>query len=216
VDSSLDFWLTAGRYADRLEERFKRYFGCQEFILVNSGSSANLLMVSALKSLVLQNHLQPGDEIITPAVTFPTTLAPILQLGLVPVFVDCELGTYNINPDLIEGAISSKTKAIFIPHTLGNPCDMGRLMSVAKKHRLFILEDTCDALGAKFAGKLTGTFGDLASLSFYPAHHMTMGEGGAVVVNNPAFKRIALSIRDWGRDCWCKTGRNDTCRRRFS
>lgn len=216
VDSSLDFWLTAGRYSNELEEEFRKYFNAQRVFLVNSGSSANLLLVATLLSQSLKGRLKPGDEIITPAVTFPTSLGPIVQLGLIPVFVDCEIGTYNINARLIEKAVSKKTKAIFIPHTLGNPCDMDIIVSIAKKHKLFILEDTCDALGARFNGKLVGTFGDLASLSFYPAHHITMGEGGGVVVNNPSMMKIVLSLRDWGRDCWCKPGESNTCRRRFS
>ncbi len=216
TQAAMDFWLTAGRFADKLEARFKSYFGSRDFFLVNSGSSANLVLLSTLCSPHLKNHLRSGDEVITPAVTFPTTLTPILQNNLIPVFVDVEIGTYNINPALIEKAISRKTRAIFIPHTLGNPCDMDGIMAVAKKHNLFILEDSCDALGARFAGKLVGTFADMASLSFYPAHHMTMGEGGGVVVNNQAMARIALSLRDWGRDCWCRTGENNTCRKRFN
>jgi CDP-4-dehydro-6-deoxyglucose reductase, E1 len=216
VDSALDFWLTAGRFADELEGKFKNYFQCRDFFLVNSGSSANLILLATLCSRILGRHLKAGDEVITPAVTFPTTLTPVLQHGLVPVFVDVEAGTYNIDPYLIEKAISAKTRAIFVPHTLGNPCDMETIMAIARRHKLFVLEDSCDALGARFNGKLAGTFGDLASLSFYPAHHMTMGEGGGVVVNNPQMARLALSLRDWGRDCWCKTGENNTCKKRFS
>jgi len=216
VNSSLDFWLTAGPYASKLEKKFKEFFNSQAFYLVNSGSSANLVIVSALKSRYLDDPLKPGDEIITPAVTFPTTLTPILQNGFVPVFVDCEIGTYNVIPELVEEAVSEKTRAIFIPHTLGNPVNMDVIMKVARKHDLYVLEDVCDALGAEWNGKLVGTFGNMASLSFYPAHHITMGEGGGVIVNDPRFVRIALSIRDWGRDCYCEPGRNNTCGKRFS
>jgi CDP-6-deoxy-D-xylo-4-hexulose-3-dehydrase len=221
VSSSLDFWLTAGPYADQFEKTLTSFFGAIDFSLVNSGSSANLLMVSALcaeeatKAAGGPGRLVPGDEIITPAVTFPTTLTPILQNHLVPVFVDCEVGTYNINPALVEDAIGPRTRAILVPHTVGNPCDLAVLSEVAKRRNLWLLEDGCDALGATFDGKLVGTFGAMSSLSFYPAHHMTMGEGGGVVVNNPDFKRTLRSLRDWGRDCWCDPGCNDTCGRRF-
>lgn len=215
VNSSLDYWLTSGSYAEKLEKQFREFYKSRRFLLVNSGSSANLLMVATLCSNQLKGHLKPGDEIITPAVTFPTTLTPLLQYGLVPVFVDCEVGTYNIDASRIEGALSRKTRAIFIPHTLGNPCDMDVIMGIVKSHKLFLLEDSCDALGAGFDGKMAGTFGDMASLSFYPAHHITMGEGGGVSINNPEMVKIALSIRDWGRDCWCEPGKNNTCGRRF-
>ena len=160
--------------------------------------------------------LEPGDEVITPAVTFPTTLAPIIQNRLIPVFVDCEVGTYNINPHLIEDAVGPRTKAIFIPHTVGNPCNMEIIMDVAKRHNLWVLEDSCDALGATFDGTLVGTFGQMASLSFYPAHHMTMGEGGAVIVNQASLKKTVLSLRDWGRSCWCPPGISDSCSKRFN
>lgn len=216
INSSLDYWLTSGPYAERLEGKFKEFYNSKRFLLVNSGSSANLLMVATLCSNQLEGNLKPGDEVITPAVTFPTTLTPLLQYQLTPVFVDCELGTYNINANKIEGAISKKTKAIFIPHTLGNPCDMDTIMDIAKKYRLFLLEDSCDALGSAYNGKLVGTFGDLSSLSFYPAHHITMGEGGGVNINNSEMANIATSIRDWGRDCWCEPGKNNTCGRRFA
>lgn len=215
VDSALDFWLTSGPYGNRLEKKLKEYFKAQDFLLVNSGSSANLLMISTLRSTQLEDCLKPGDEIITPAVTFPTTLTPILQNGLIPVFVDCEVGTYNIKAHLIEDAISEKTRAILVPHTLGNPCDMDTIMSTAERFNLFVLEDACDAFGATFNDRVVGTFGDMASLSFYPAHHITMGEGGGVIVNNSQMKKIARSIRDWGRDCWCEPGRNNTCGKRF-
>ncbi len=215
VDSALDFWLTAGPYADRMEQALQDYFDCKDAFLVNSGSSANLVMTSVLASNQLKNRLVPGDEVITPAVTFPTTLTPILQNGFVPVFVDCECGTYNINAGLIEDAITDKTKALIIPHTLGNPCDLQQISSIAERHGLFLLEDVCDAFGSRYDGRLVGTFGDMASLSFYPAHHMTMGEGGAVIVNNAGMMKIARSIRDWGRDCWCASGENDSCGKRF-
>ena len=216
VDSALDFWLTAGRYAREFEKKMCTFFKAKKFYLVNSGSSANLIMVSALRSYQFEGQLKPGDEIITPAVTFPTTLTPIVQNQLIPVFVDCEIGTYNIDPNQIEDAVSSKTKAIFVPHTLGNPCNMDVIMDIAKRKNLIVLEDSCDALGAEWDGRLVGTFGNMASLSFYPAHHITMGEGGGIVVNDPKFARIALSIRDWGRDCWCEPGKNNTCGKRFN
>jgi CDP-6-deoxy-D-xylo-4-hexulose-3-dehydrase len=221
VSSSLDFWLTAGPYADKFEGAMRGFFNAIDFTLVNSGSSANLLMVSALcsedaaKANGGPGRLLPGDEILTPAVTFPTTLTPIVQNQLVPVFVDSEVGTYNINPALVEDAIGPRTKAILVPHTVGNPCDMALLVEVAERRNLWLLEDGCDALGATFDGKLVGTFGAMSSLSFYPAHHMTMGEGGGVTINNPDFKKVVRSLRDWGRDCWCDPGRNNTCGRRF-
>lgn len=199
------------------------FFSSRDFLLVNSGSSANLLMVSTICSPELKSQkdtqlqpLEPGDEVITPAVTFPTTLAPIIQNRLIPVFVDCEVGTYNINPHLIEDAVGPRTKAIFIPHTVGNPCNMEIIMDVAKRHNLWVLEDSCDALGATFDGTLVGTFGQMASLSFYPAHHMTMGEGGAVIVNQASLKKTVLSLRDWGRSCWCPPGISDSCSKRFN
>ena len=216
VDSSLDFWLTAGPYAAEFEARARRLFAAERFLLVNSGSSANLIMVSALRSRQFDGALEPGDEVITPSVTFPTTLTPILQNQLVPVFVDCLIGTYNIDPARIEDAIGPRTRAIFAPHTLGNPCDMSTIMDVATRHDLVVLEDACDALGATYEGRRVGSFGAMASLSFYPAHHMTMGEGGGVIVSDPRFAKIALSLRDWGRDCWCEPGHNDTCGDRFS
>jgi CDP-6-deoxy-D-xylo-4-hexulose-3-dehydrase len=223
ADSSLDFWLTAGPFAEKFERRMRQFFESRDFILVNSGSSANLVMVSTLCAVDLHKNLReggpgplkPGDEVITPAVTFPTTLAPLLQNGLVPVFVDCEVGTYNINPNLVEDAIGPKTKAILVPHTVGNPCDMAILTEVAKRHNIWLLEDGCDALGATFDGKLCGTFGAMSTLSFYPAHHITMGEGGCVLTQSPALKKLAESFRDWGRDCWCDPGKANTCGLRF-
>lgn len=215
VDSALDFWLTLGPYGDEFEQKMKRFWGVRDFALVNSGSAANLTAILALMSHELENPLRPGDEVITPAVTFPTTLAPIVHGGMIPVFVDCEVGTYNIAPQLIEGAISEKTRAIVIPHTLGNPCDMDMICDIAKRHSLYLVEDCCDALGSTFRGKLVGTFGDIATLSCYPPHHITMGEGGGVAVNTARLARIVRSVRDWGRDCWCAPGESNTCGRRF-
>ena len=215
VDAALDFWLTFGPYGREFEKRMRRFFGARDFVLVNSGSAANLLMVSTLCSPQVKGHLRPGDEVLTPAVTFPTTLTPIIQNQLVPVFVDCEVGTYNVNPVLLEDAISERTRAIFIPHTLGIPCNMEIIMDLVKRYDLFLLEDGCDALGATFDGKLVGTFGHMSSLSFYPAHQIMMGEGGGVAINQPGFKRTARSIRDWGRDCWCDPGKSNTCGKRF-
>jgi CDP-6-deoxy-D-xylo-4-hexulose-3-dehydrase len=223
ADSSLDFWLTAGPFAEKFERRMRHFFESRDFVLVNSGSSANLVLITTLCAQDLHKNLReggpgplrPGDEVITPAVTFPTTLAPLIQNRLVPVFVDCEVGTYNINPNLVEDAIGPKTKAIFVPHTVGNPCDMDILTDVAKRHNLWLLEDGCDALGATFNGKLCGTFGAMSSLSFYPAHHITMGEGGGVAINGFGLQKTARSIRDWGRDCWCDPGKSNTCGTRF-
>lgn len=215
VRAALDFWLTFGPYGNRLEKRMQNFFGTRDFVLVNSGSSANLVSVATLVSPTIENHLRAGDEVITPALTFPTTLAPILQNGLMPVFIDCEVGTYNIMPDLLEKAISPKTRGIMIPHTLGNPCDMDEIMRLVRKYDLFLIEDCCDALGSTFRDKRVGTFGDLATLSFYPAHHMTMGEGGGVLVNNCKLTKTVRSVRDWGRDCWCDPGVSNTCGKRF-
>jgi len=217
VDSALDFWLTAGRYADSLEKELANFLGVKHCLLTNSGSSANLLAISALTSPKLgDRRLKPGDEVITTACGFPTTLNPIIQNQLKPVFVDVELGNYNINADLIEGALSKKTKAICIPHTLGNPFNIEKISEISKKHDLWFIEDNCDALGSKFKNRYTGSFGDLSTLSFYPAHHITMGEGGAVLTNDPLLKEIVASFRDWGRDCWCDPGHDDTCGRRFN
>jgi CDP-6-deoxy-D-xylo-4-hexulose-3-dehydrase len=215
VDSSLDFWLTMGPYGELFETRMKRFFGARDFALVNSGSTANLTAVMALMSRQLERPLVAGDEVITPAVTFPTTLAPLVHGGLVPVFVDCELDTYNVDPALIERALSPRTRAIMVPHTLGCPCDLDVLCDVAQRHGLFLVEDCCDALGSTFRGRLVGTFGDLATLSFFPAHHITMGEGGGVVVNRARLAPIVKSVRDWGRDCWCAPGESNTCGKRF-
>ena len=218
VDAVLEFWLTMGRYGETFEEELGRFLGVSEVIFVNSGSSANLLAVATLCSNELKGHLEIGDEVITPAVTFPTTVAPLIQNGLIPVFVDCELGTYNLDASALEEVISESTKAIFAPHTLGNPCDMDEIMRLAEKWRLFVIEDACDALGSRFGGKYVGAFGHLGTLSFYPAHHITTGEGGAVITNDKKLARIARSIRDWGRACWCEyntTDPNGACGRRF-
>jgi len=216
VDSALDFWLTTGRYAYRFEREFARYLGVRHAMLCNSGSSANLLALSALTSPKLEDRrLLPGDEVITAAAGFPTTVNPIVQNNLVPVFLDIEMQSYNIDPKGIEDAIGPKTKAIMIAHTLGNPFDVETVIDIARKHNLWVIEDNCDALGSRYNGKLTGTFGDLATVSFYPAHHITMGEGGCVVVNEPSLKVLVESFRDWGRDCWCEPGEDDTCGKRF-
>ena len=217
VDASLDFWLTAGRYAEEFEYRFAEYFNVSDAILVNSGSSANLIALSTLTSRKLgDKRLKPGDEIITVAAGFPVTIAPIIQNGLIPVFVDVDIGTYNAIPEQIEEAISSKSKAIFLAHTLGNPFDLDRVTKIVKKHNLWLIEDNCDAVGSTYNQKLTGTFGHLATVSFYPAHHMTLGEGGCVLTDDDRLARIARSFRDWGRDCYCGPGENNTCGKRFS
>ena len=217
VDASLDFWLTAGEYARKFEEEFAKFLGVKYCLLTNSGSSANLLAISALTSPKLgERRLKPGDEVITTACGFPTTLNPIIQNYLIPVFVDIDLGTYNIQVDKIERAISKKTKAIFIAHTLGNPANLEKILKIVKKYNLWFIEDNCDALGSKYKGKYTGTFGHLATFSFYPAHQITMGEGGAVVTDDPLLKKIVASFRDWGRDCWCEPGHDNTCGKRFS
>ena len=216
VDSSLDFWLTTGRYAEKFEKAFAKKMEMKHAMLCNSGSSANLLAVTALTSSRLgKRALKQGDEVITAAAGFPTTVNPILQNRLVPVFVDIELGTYDSSVEKIEAAIGPKTKAIVMAHTLGNPFDIQGVMELAEKHNLFVVEDTCDAVGAKFNGKAVGSFGDLSTASFYPAHHMTMGEGGCVMVKKASMKKIVESLRDWGRDCWCPPGQDDTCGRRF-
>ena len=217
IDASLDFWLTAGRYAKEFEARLSSFLGMKYCLLTNSGSSANLLALSALTSPLLKDRqLRTGDEVITTACGFPTTLNPIIQNNLVPVFVDVELGTYNIQADKIEKAISKKTRVIFTAHTLGNPIDIDKIGRIVRKHNLWWIEDNCDSLGSKYRNKYTGTFGDLSTCSFYPPHHITMGEGGAVLTNNPLLKRIVMSFRDWGRDCWCESGHDDTCKKRFS
>lgn len=215
VDASLDFWLTLGPHGEQFERAMRDYFDTNDFVLVGSGSMANLTAMMTLTSNMFDRALQPGDEVITPAVTFPTTLTPIVHAGLVPVFVDCEIGTYNIDASRIEAAVSERTRALVVPHTLGNPCDMDTIVDVARRHDLLLMEDSCDALGSTFDDRLVGTFGELATLSFYPAHHMTMGEGGGVILNRPRLGRIARSVRDWGRDCWCASGESNTCGKRF-
>lgn len=216
VDSSLDFWLTAGPFANRFEREFAKVTGHNFALLVNSGSSANLVALSSLTSPMQKDRrLLPGDEVITVAAGFPTTLNPILQNGLIPVFVDVSIPTYNIDVSQLEAALSSRTRAIMIAHTLGNPFDVGTVAAFAKKHDLYLVEDCCDALGATFEGQPVGTFGDIATVSFYPAHHITMGEGGAVLTSRSKLKRIAESMRDWGRDCYCEPGRDNTCGKRF-
>jgi len=216
VDSSLDFWLTTGRYAAEFEGDFAKFMDQKFCLLVNSGSSANLLAYSALTSPQLgEKRIKVGDEVITVAAGFPTTVNPIIQNGQIPVFVDVELGTYNIKVDEIEKAITNKTRAIMLAHTLGNTFDLDAVTKIAKKHNLYLIEDCCDAVGTTYNGKLAGTFGDISTVSFYPAHHMTMGEGGAVLTNNPLLKKIAISLRDWGRDCDCDPGVNNSCGKRF-
>jgi CDP-6-deoxy-D-xylo-4-hexulose-3-dehydrase len=216
VDSALDFWLTAGRFSKQFEKNLSEFLGVKHCLLTNSGSSANLLAVSALTSPKLgEKRLIPGDEVLTTACGFPTTLNPILQNNLVPVFVDVDLGTYNIQAKKIKDAISEKTKAIMIPHTLGNPADLDTIIKIVKKYDLWFIEDNCDALGSTYKGKYTGTFGHISTCSFYPAHHITMGEGGAVLTNDPLLKKIIASFRDWGRDCWCDTGCDNSCGKRF-
>jgi CDP-6-deoxy-D-xylo-4-hexulose-3-dehydrase len=216
VDASLDFWLTSGRFADEFERRFARRMGARFALLVNSGSSANLCMVSAITSPRLGDRaLQPGDEVITTAVGFPTTVAPILQNGLVPVWVDADVGTYNAVAEQVAAAVGPRTRAIVLAHTLGNPFDLDTIGAVAEEHDLWLLEDSCDAVGATYKGRGVGTFGHLASVSFYPAHHLTMGEGGCVLASTHPLKKIVESYRDWGRDCWCDPGCQNTCGKRF-
>jgi CDP-6-deoxy-D-xylo-4-hexulose-3-dehydrase len=217
VDSSLDFYLTADRYARKFEYQFADYLKLSNALLVNSGSSANLIALSALTSSTLgSRRLKPGDEVITLASGFPTTVAPIIQNQLVPVFVDINLGEYNAIPERLVDAISPKTRAIFMAHTLGVPFDLATVMDLVKKHDLWLVEDNCDSLGSRFRGRLTGTFGHLSTVSFYPAHHITMGEGGCVTTNDERLAKIAASFRDWGRDCYCAGGKSNTCGKRFN
>lgn len=216
VQASLDGWLTTGRFNEQFEKELAAFIGIQHLITVNSGSSANLVAFSTLTSPKLgERAIKKGDEVIGVAAGFPTTVNPIVQFGAIPVFVDVELDTHNINADLIEAAITSKTKAIMLAHTLGNPFNLGKVKALCEKYNLWLVEDCCDALGAKFDGKMVGTWGDIATLSFYPAHHMTMGEGGAVFTNNGQLIKIAESFRDWGRDCYCNPGCDNTCGTRF-
>ena len=216
VDAALDGWLTTGRFNTQFEQQLAAFLGVNHLLTVNSGSSANLVAFNTLTSPRLgQRAIQPGDEVISVAAGFPTTVNPVLQFGAVPVFVDVELATYNIDANQIEAAITPKTKAVMLAHTLGNPYDLNSITALCRKYGLWLIEDCCDALGSTYAGKPVGTFGDIATLSFYPAHHITMGEGGAVFTNNPELKLIAESLRDWGRDCYCAPGRDNTCGKRF-
>ncbi len=216
IEASLDFWLTEGRFTDEFEKKFKKWFGLSVCALVNSGSSANLVAISALTSPQLgDRQIKPGDEVITTAEGFPTTVNPIIQNGLKPVVLDAHIPTYNIDTTLLEEAVSEKTKAIMIAHTLGNPFNLDEVMRVAEKYNLWVIEDCCDAVGAEYNGQKVGTFGDIATVSFYPAHHITMGEGGAVLSKHANLKRIIESFRDWGRDCWCPPGEANTCGKRF-
>jgi CDP-6-deoxy-D-xylo-4-hexulose-3-dehydrase len=217
VDAILEFWLTAGRYAEEFERKLGDFLNVREVVPVNSGSSANLVAITALTSRKLEQPLRPGDEVITPAVSFPTTVSPILQNNLTPVFVDCELGTYNIDLDQLPAALSPRTRALFFAHTLGNPVDMQRVMAFAQEHELYVIEDACDALGSSFDGQMCGTFGQFGTLSCYPAHHITMGEGGAAFTESPRLAKIARAVRDWGRDCWCgyDNPADGTCGKRF-
>lgn len=215
VGSALDAWITAGPYAAQFERALAEYTGTRGAVFVNSGSSANLLALAACTSPKLDRPLQPGDEVITAAAGFPTTVNPIVQVGCVPVFVDVELGTYNPDPERIERAIGPRTRAIMVAHSVGNPFDAVAYRELADRHGLFLIEDTCDGLGGTLGGKKLGTFGDFGTLSFYPAHQMTTGEGGAVLCNDPARQKIVESFRDWGKDCWCEPGKDNTCGKRF-
>lgn len=217
VDSSLDGWLTTGRFNEAFEKKLANYLGVKHLLTVNSGSSANLVAFSALTSSKLgERAIRKGDEVITVAAGFPTTINPALQFGAVPVFVDIDIQTHNIHPELIEDAISKKTKAIMLAHSLGNPFNLKVILEICQKYQLWLIEDNCDALGSRYNNQLTGTFGDIGTLSFYPAHHITMGEGGAVFTNNSELKRILESFRDWGRDCYCPGGKDNTCGKRFA
>lgn len=217
VDSALDFWLTEGKYCEEFAVKISEYLSIENVILANSGSSANLLAISALTSEKLKDRrLIPGDEVITVAAGFPSTVAPIIQNNLIPVFVDVDIPTYNINVENIEKAIGEKTKCIFIAHTLGNPFNITAVKEIADKNGLWLIEDNCDALGSKFQNKYTGTFGHISTMSFYPAHHITTGEGGAVATDDELLAKIIRSFRDWGRDCYCSGGENNTCGKRFS
>ena len=221
VDSALDFWLTTGRYADKFEHDFAEYLGVKYCLLTNSGSSANLLAFMCLTSPLLKERaIRRGDEVITVAAGFPTTISPMIQYGAVPVFVDVTIPQYNIDCNMLEKALSDKTKAVMIAHTLGNPFDLQQVRDFCTKHNLWLIEDNCDALGSEYyidgEWKKTGTIGDIGTSSFYPPHHITMGEGGAVYTNNPLLKRIVASFRDWGRDCYCNSGKDDTCKHRFT
>ena len=217
VEASLDFWLTEGRFSEEFAEKISDFLGSEHVLLTNSGSSANLLAFSALTSDKLgEKKLRPGDEVISVAACFPATVAPIIQYGLVPVFIDVKIPTYNIDIEILRSAITSKTRCIFIAHTLGNPFDIDAVMELANKHNLWVIEDNCDAFGSTYKGKKTGTFGHLSTISFYPAHHITTGEGGAICTNDPQLAQLVRAFRDWGRDCYCAGGENNTCGKRFS
>ncbi len=217
VDASLDFWLTSGRYSEQFEAEFADFVGAEYALLTNSGSSANLLALTALTSHLLgERRLKPGDEVITVAAGFPTTVNPIIQNGLIPVFLDIELGTYNIKVEELNKALSPKTRVIMLAHTLGNPYNLDVITDFMKRHDLFLVEDCCDALGSTYRGKHVGTFGHVATCSFYPAHHITLGEGGMVFTNDDTIAKAVTSLRDWGRDCYCKGGENNTCGKRFT
>jgi CDP-6-deoxy-D-xylo-4-hexulose-3-dehydrase len=216
VEASLDGWLTTGRFNSLFQKQLAEFLNIKFLITVNSGSSANLIAFSTLTSPKLKERaIKKGDEVITVAASFPTTVNPIVQFGAIPVFIDIKVQTYNINENLVEEAITKKTKAIMIAHTLGNPFNVKKIKEICEKYNLWLIEDTCDALGSKFNNQFVGTFGDIATLSFYPAHHITMGEGGAVFTNSIKLKRIAESFRDWGRDCYCEPGKDNTCNKRF-
>ncbi|MCK9320935.1 MAG: lipopolysaccharide biosynthesis protein RfbH [Bacteroidales bacterium] len=217
VDSSLDFWLTEGRYSEEFADKIAEFLGIENVLLTNSGSSANLLAFSSLTSEKLgDKRLKPGDEVISVAAGFPATVTPIIQYGLVPVFVDVDINTYNINIEQAEKAITSKTRCVFIAHTLGNPFNLDKIMDLANKYNLWVIEDNCDAFGSKYKGQYTGTFGHLSTISFYPAHHITTGEGGAICTNDPQLAKLVRAFRDWGRDCYCMGGENNTCGKRFT
>jgi CDP-6-deoxy-D-xylo-4-hexulose-3-dehydrase len=216
VEASLDGWLTTGRFNEQFEKKLANFLGIKCLLTVNSGSSANLIAFSTLTSPKLKERaIQKGDEVISVAAGFPTTVNPIVQFGAIPVFVDVKIPTYNIDENLVEAAITKKTKAVMLAHTLGNPFNVKKIKEICEKYNLWLIEDSCDALGSKFDNQNVGTFGDLATLSFYPAHHITMGEGGAVFTNSKKLERIAESFRDWGRDCYCEPGKDNTCNKRF-
>ena len=217
IDASLDFWLTEGRFTQDFSEKISEFLGVDNIILTNSGSSANLLAITALTSEKLgDRRIKPGDEVITVAAGFPSTISPIIQNNLIPVFVDVDIPAYSISVEALKKAITSKTRCIFIAHTLGNPFDLDKVSSIVREHGLWLIEDNCDAFGSKYRGRYTGTFGHLSTMSFYPAHHITTGEGGAVVTNDEMLAGIVRSFRDWGRDCYCASGENNTCGKRFS
>lgn len=217
VDASLDFWLSEGRFSEQFAEKIADFLDVENVLLTNSGSSANLLAFAALTSEKLgDKRLKQGDEVISVAIGFPSTITPIIQYGLIPVFVDVTFPTYNIDVEMMKSAITSRTRCIFIAHTLGNPFDIDAVMKLAKKHNLWVIEDNCDAFGSRYKGQYTGTFGHISTISFYPAHHITTGEGGAIITNDPLLAQLVRAFRDWGRDCYCAGGENNTCGKRFS